>query len=380
MNRKEEKIFQYLDSISKKEKDLIFCVIGAGNGGLAMAGHLAFKGFHVRLVNRTDEKLNAVRWHGGIVLNGEVKGFGKIELATSVFHDGVKDADVIMVCTPATAHEDIAKKIAPYLKEGQIVVLNPGRTFGALEFLNIIRKKGNKNKVIICETQTFIYASRAISQFEVNIFRIKNSVPLATIPAFWIPSVLKVINIAFSQFIAGDNVLATSFENIGAVFHPAITVMNAGWIEATHGDFDYYLEGVTPAVAKVLEEIDRERIAVASALGIRVLSAREWLYLTYDSSGSNLYEAIKNTLSYKGIKAPSSIMHRYIWEDVPMSLVPICSVGEMFGLNLKSIRQIISLASIMHKTDYWKKGRTVERLNISGLSVKQIRRLTIDGF
>ncbi len=232
-------------------------------------------------------------------------------------------------------------------------------------------------RVLLAETQTFIYASRALSRYEGYIYRIKNSVPLATLPAYWIPDALAILKPAFPQFRAGSNILSTSLENIGAVFHPALTILNAGWIEETHGNFDYYLQGITPSIAQLLEQVDKERIAVATALGIRSVSAREWLYLSYDAAGRNLYEAIHNTESYRGIKAPSNIFHRYIFEDVPMSLVPLASIGAMLGVPTPVIEIIIRLGSIMHNKDYWKEGRTVDKLGLSGLSVKQIRQLVV---
>ncbi|MBM3313682.1 NADP transhydrogenase subunit alpha, partial [candidate division WOR-3 bacterium] len=151
-----------------------------------------------------------------------------------------------------------------------------------------------------------------------------------------------------------------------------------GWIEATHGDFDYYSQGITPSVAKLLEQVDRERIAVARALGIATVSAREWLYLTYDSPGKDLHEAIQNTGGYRGIRAPATIAHRYIFEDVPSSLVPLASLGAMLNAPCPTIELVIRLASVMHGRDYWQEGRTVERLGLAGLSVEEIRRL-VDG-
>jgi opine dehydrogenase len=88
-----------------------------------------------------------------------------------------------------------------------------------------------------------------------------------------------------------------------------------------------------------------------------------------------LYEAIRNTGSYRGIKAPAGIDHRYISEDVPMSLVPIASLGAMLGVRTPAIEMIIQLGSILHSTDYWAVGRTVESLGIAGLTVRQIRRM-----
>ena len=119
--------------------------------------------------------------------------------------------------------------------------------------------------------------------------------PAAALPSFRTPEILGALENAFPQFQAGGDVLSTSLENIGAVFHPALTLLNAGWIEETRGDFEYYHQGITPAVASVLQRIDDERLAVARALGVRTVSAREWLYLAYDSSGDDLCAAIRAT-------------------------------------------------------------------------------------
>jgi len=63
---KDEGIQGILKAARSKGKSLRFCVVGAGHGGLAMAGHLGIMGFPVNLYNRTDERLEGVRWHGGV--------------------------------------------------------------------------------------------------------------------------------------------------------------------------------------------------------------------------------------------------------------------------------------------------------------------------
>ena len=368
-----------LKDVKAKGKKALWCVVGAGNGGISMAGHLGFMGFEVRLYNRTDEHLNAVRWYGGIELEGAVEGFGPVSLATSSIQAAVEGADVVMIVTPSTAHYSLAAAIVPFLHDGQVIVLNPGRTGGALEFRAVLKRSESRVKPIIVEAQTFIYASRAVSRHKGHIYKIKNGVPASALPSHMTPDALAVLNQAFPQFTAGSNVLATSLENIGAVFHPALTLLNAGWIESTEGNFEYYIQGMSPAVAKVLEKIDDERLAVARALGIRTVSAREWLYLTYDSPGDTLCAAIKATTGYFGIKAPPTINHRYIWEDVPMSLVPMSSIGAMLGIPTPTIDMIITLAELMNGSDYRAVGRTVETLGIKGMSVEQIHRLVTEG-
>ena len=372
------RILSHLQEAASKGKATRFCVAGAGNGGLAMAGHLGILGFQVSLYNRTDERLVGARWHGGIEVEGAVNGFGPLQVATSNIEEALKEADVVMVVTPATAHASLARAMGPFLRDGQIVLLNPGRTGGALEFRKILVDMKITARPVIAEAQTFIYASRALNRHKAHIFKIKNEVPIATLPSYWIPEALAVLRQAFPQFTAGGNVLSTSMENIGAVFHPALTILNAGWIEETQGNFEYYLQGITPSVALVLQKIDEERLDVARALGVRSVSAREWLYLSYDSPGRNLHEAIHNTEAYRGIKAPPSIAHRYIWEDIPMSLVPIVAIGSLLGVPTPTIEMIIRLGSLLHGRDYAAEGRTAERLGLAGLSLKEIHMIVAD--
>ena len=350
-----------------------FCVAGAGHGGMAMAAHLALTGCKVNLYNRTEARIAPVRERGGIDVTGEVQGFATLHRVTADPAEAVKDVDVVMVVVPATAHRNIVTALGPHLADGQVLVLNPGRTGGALEAAQVLREVNPTVRPYVAEAQTLLYASRVTNPGQVRIFGIKNSVPLATLPAYQVVDVLPVIRKALPQFVPGDNVLKTSLDNIGAVFHPAITVLNAARIEDTHGDFEYYVEGVTPAVAAVLEAIDRERVAVAAALGIRANTAREWLYLAYDAAGKTLLDAVRANPGYGGIKAPATVLHRYISEDVPASLVPIASIGQMFGVPTPAIRAIITLASTMHGVDYWAEGRTADRLGIRGMSLKDLR-------
>ncbi len=354
-----------------------FAVLGAGHGGLAMAGHLSIMGFDVKLFNRSKEKLWGVQSTGGIRIEGDdVEGFGEIKVASTNVTEVIEGVDIIMVVVPATGHRCIAETVAPHLKDGQIVILNPGRTFGAIEFKQVLDSKGCEADVIVAEAQTLIYASRAIGPAHAKIFKIKNSIPVSSIRAYMIPHVLKKLRMAYPQFVPGDNVFKTSFDNIGAIFHPVVCLMNAGWIEDI-SEFQFYVQGIQDSVARILEKIDQERVSVAAALGIRALTAREWLYLAYDASGKNLRSAILANPGYRGIMAPTNLEVRYITEDIPMSLVPIASIGDLLDVPTPTIKAFIHMASIIHNTDYWAEGRNVQRLGIENMTLKELRLLAI---
>jgi opine dehydrogenase len=360
---------------------LTITVIGAGHGGKAMAGDLALRGYAVRLCNRTHTHIDEIAARGGIevTLEDGQQDYGPIQLATGNVADALDGAMLIMIVIPASGHRDIALACAPYLQDGQIIILNPGRTGGALEFRHTLVEAGCSADVIIAEAGTFLLTSRSTGPAQALIFRRKNTVPLAALPATDTQSALDVLQEVYPQFIAAPNVLHTSLNNMGAVFHPALTLLNAGWIEATGGDFEFYVEGVTPSTAKMLERLDLERVTVAAALGIRAQTACEWLTRAYSAHGENLYEAMHDNPGYKGIRAPNKLRHRYIFEDVPYSLVPIAELGQRFGVDVRAIDSMIRLANILAGTDYFHRGRTLDRMGLVGLSRSEITRLVNTG-
>lgn len=356
-------------------KNVNYTVIGAGHGGKAMAAHLALMGHLVTLYNRTPETIKTIRTRKGIELEsfpGGPTGFAKLKKCTSDIQEALNEAHVVMVVVPSSAHRDIAQACAPHLKDGQIIVLHPGRTCGAIEFVKVLRESNCSANVTVAEAETFIYASRSIGPAQAHIFSIKDAVPLAALPATRTQQVLDTINEAYPQYIDGGNVLKTGLDNMGAIFHPALTILNAGWIESTKGDFQFYIDGVTLSTARVLEVLDRERVTIAAALGVRAMTAMEWLKMAYDATGENLYESVHANPGYYGIKAPNRLEHRYIFEDVPMSLVPMAALGKRYGVSTRAIESIIHLASIIHRTDYWRRGRTLDKLGIENLSVSEL--------
>ncbi len=363
------------------DNEIRYTVIGAGHGGKAMAADLAAKGFAVKLYNRTAERIGEIALLNEIELEFEsgVTRRCRLETATSDIAEALDDTDVIMVVVPASGHRDIARICAPHLRDGQIMILNPGRTGGALEVRQILDREGCAADVIVAEAGTLLFASRSTGPAQARIFRRKNTVPLAALPATRTGHVLETVCEAYPQFIPVPSVLHTSLDNMGAIFHPALTLLNAGRIESTRGDFQFYIDGTTRSTARVLEVLDRERVTIAAALGVRARTALRWLRDAYSAKGETLYESIQSNPGYQGIKAPRNLRHRYIFEDVPFSLVPLTSLGKQFGVDTWAIDALIQLASVIHGTNYFERGRGVEDMGLKGLRVCEVKRYVQEG-
>lgn len=346
------------------DKKKVF-VCGGGHQGLSMAAHLALNGISVTMWNRTPGNIQEVIDTNAIFCNGIVNGVAYIEQASSNVEDVV--SDFVMVTTPSSAHKDVAKRLAPYVHKDMVIILNPGRTFGAIEFATTLLECGVKELPHIAETQTIVYTCRRSAKNRTTIFALKEDVAIAALKDSSIEYIMeRMPDCIRYHFNPVNSIAYTSLENVGMVLHCAPVLMNVGWIETPKVDFKYYYDGISENIAALLEKIDNERILVSKKLGYIIESTANWMKRVYGVEGKDLFECIRNNETYKEIDAPPTIYCRYILEDVPNGLVPIEYVASQLGLETPNITMIINLACSLLNTDFRENGRrfTLEQLSM----------------
>ena len=346
-------------------------VLGTGNGGQAMAAHLAINGHCVNLYGRDKKIVNTLSLKNEITLCGKINGTGKLNFITNDLQKAVENCEIIMIVTTANAHRDLAIQLSKYLKNEQIVVFNPGRTGGALEFSQALKEQSFTQKTYIAEAQTLIYACRIIETGVVNVIGVKDKVFLSAFPLQDTDFVLNKLANLYSCFIPAKNVLATSLENIGAMLHPSVILFNAAAIERGH-KFYFYRE-MTEVVADFIENLDEERLSLGKAYEIDLISVKDWVSFAYNKiEGNTLYERIQNNPAYYNILAPTTIRCRQLLEDIPTGLVPMVELGKMAGVKMPLCESLIKICSILLKHDFYKEGRTLKKLGLTGLSKNEI--------
>ncbi len=343
-----------------------FCVIGAGSGGRAFAAYIASKGYPISLYNRSFSRIKDIKEKRGIKAIGALEGFYPIDVITQDLKLAVKDADVLMVVTPASSHKEIAKKLAPFLTNGQIIILNPGRTFGSIEFKRIIKRKRSKIEIYIGEAQTLLFTARELEGNLVNIIKIKDSVNFSTFPEKHVHFIYDVIKEVFPQFIPIDDYLEVTLNNIGMLLHPAISLFNAASMERGK-KFKFYRDGATSRVCEVLENVQLEINKIFKKLGLKRFNYQNWAKESYGINANSIFKAIQNVEAYKNIQAPQQLITRYFTEDIPTGLVPTASLGKFLEIDTPTINSIIHLSNILCGSNFRKKGRTVKKLKLQNL-------------
>lgn len=348
---------------SKKNK---WTVIGGGNGGQTTAGHLGMMGFNVTLYDIFEETVFQINEQGGIYLEGALEGFGNVK-ATMNIKKALKDANIVIVTVPATSHEFVAKTCAPYLKDEQIIIINPAATFGSLQFRKNLDDEGCKAKIILAETNTLLYGCRIIHPGRTRVFGLKNRILIASIPAAECNKAVNQLQQAFPQFEKAKNILVTSLDNTNPILHPATTILNTGIIESEQ-DWRFYVDGFTPSVGQYVEKMDKERIDIGQELDIHLESCLKQVEIEYDVLEDTLSGAMRNNPVYRNIKGDNTLDTRYLTEDIPMGLVPIVSLGKMLALPVQRMEAVINMGELLLNQNLRTNARTLKSLGVNHLN------------
>lgn len=340
----------------EQRKHFNYCIIGAGHGGQALAAYVRYLGNPTVLYNRTKIVIDQIKAYGGIELQGIINAKVTEMNVTSKLKEALEQSQIIMVCIPAHAHQDIASNMAPFLNENHVIVINPGRTLGAIMFSKYLKEAGFTIDIPIIETDTFVLTSRKIRPGISQVFSRKKRVQIAGLNPDQTKIAYDMLVHSFPMMKPARSMVETSLNNIGMIFHPFAALMNIARIE-NEESYLHYKEGITPSIAKFLEKLDEERLALAKYFGVELHSALEWLGDVYGVSGNNLYEALQNTHQYDEIVAPTDVNTRYVFEDIPTGIVPFLALTKLAKTPNIHLQLVLDLANRIYSIDFSMIGR-----------------------
>jgi opine dehydrogenase len=375
------------------EKDLI-AVLGGGNGGHAIAANLSLAGFKVNFFEllRFAESFEKVLRTKEIQIQGiSIDGVAKLNLATTDIQQAIKDAEVIFVITPAFGHKAMAEVCAPFVQDGQIIVLMPG-SGGSLEFINIFKQKKVKREVTFAESCTLPYGARLKGPGHVSVLINAMILPTGVFPSKKTEEVIPKLKQFYSMIIPAKDVLEAAINNPNPIVHPVATLLSATRIEHSKGEFYLYAEGMTPAVARTYESLNQERLSICKTLGYKLYHWDNLEFKDYNLGETEeecRYRILNTSMDaafgkdgiYAGIKmkGPEHLKDRYVTEDVPYGMVLLSTLGDLLRVPTPTHDAVIQLASTINRTDYWKTGRGMKQLGLSKLDKKGLKKFLFKG-
>ena len=342
-------------------------VIGAGNSGCAQSIKLIQNGHQVNLIKTSyslhDDNFEYLLKTGEIscldTTDGDREFALKPSMITRDLEKGLEGVEAIMVLTQSLQHRDLAKKIGPLLKDGQIVFIIPGN-MGSTQFA----KYSVGKHIIYVEGESTPYDARIITPGKVEILfkNVRNAVSfLNKKDEQYLPVVTSLFG---THKYLRTNIVETTMHNPNMIVHTVGTIMSASRIEYAEGQFWMYREAFSPSIWSLIEKLDEEKKQVIKAYGgehvISYLDACKWRNeedLSIDS-----LEVFKNYAATGGPKGPENLNTRYIYEDVPMELCMLEKLSEYKGISTPIASALITIASALKNTDYRKQGYSIEEV------------------
>jgi opine dehydrogenase len=358
-------------------------VLGGGNGSFAAAGDFTLQGHDVRLWRRDADLVAAQRAADSRILLKDSRGRHDVKLAlvTTDIADAVHEAELVLCPAPAFAQTDIARALAPHLRDGQVVFLPPA-TFGTMIFAKAAHDAGNRAEVSFAETGTLPWLTRKHGPFEVAITIRAKRLPVGVFPLRTADHALDVIGRAFPDVIepCGD-ALSGALMNAGPIIHPPLIVMNAGPIEHFER-WDIHKEGTQPAIRRVTDALDAERIAVREALGYGAPhfplahhyadEGEIWMY------GRGSHDRLTDSGDWR--ERILLTEHRYMREDLRLGLSLLVSAAELAGVATPLARSFLAIGGAICSQHFFAAGRTLESLGLGSLNRSELQHLLREGF
>lgn len=374
-------------------------VLGAGNIGYAIAGDMTLMGHQVNLYEipeLAERNLDPIKEHGGIEtqpLRPSVKlsrtGLAMPDKLTSDIKEAVKGVNVIFLTVPSHVHTAFFNLLVPHLENGQMVVIQTGN-WGSFELEDKMWNKGilPDKDIKIAETNIAPYACRrfAYSKDRTKPWLVMHSAPgyhasgsqyLAAMPATDTDDVLRVLHRMYPKLQRAESIIETSSMNFNLI-HIPVMVCNAGILESRKGDFYFWKEGVSPKVGKVLDAVDKERVEVLQAIGLDAESLLSYYWPNAENWHDGIHTYYHATQTSHATKiwvegyGNQPFRYRYLAEDTPCQMIPLVSLGDLLEVSTPTMDGLVQLASILSEIDYWRIGRTVDKMGFTGLKGKQI--------
>jgi len=349
-------------------------IIGAGSGGLAFATYFANAGISVTVYDNDITKINALKEKRCISVTGIINADVDSLTFTDSLEEALSDVRLIMVSITTNNIAKLAINIAPFINPSQIFVLNPGHTFGALEFVYTLKANGVQELPIVAETQDLIFVSKLDKDYNLKIIGIKKQMDIASYNPKDINEVISVLLPYFPQFNPVKNIWITSLNNMSSILHPIPTLLNISRVEGNE-DYLYYCDGITQTVAEIMNLADQERLAIGQALDVNLIPILDWMKSAYNTGGNTIYECIQNNKAYSQILGPKTKEHRFIFEDILSGLVPLTSMGHKLNISTRTMDAFIDLGNIISRRDYRKEGRTLDKIGLDQMEIDSIKNL-----
>lgn len=321
-------------------------ILGAGPAGLALAADLERHGTPTLVHSHPSHLQHAlsVQQTGHLRVEGVFEGIVNLRITTDMA-EAVAFSHVIVLAVPSSGQETMLQQLRPHDVRRHTLIAVPGNLFSLL----LLAKDAEMEAANVLETNLSPYACR-MEDGRLQVYGKKRCVFISALRGDADAVRLDEVQAVFPgvRLRWCSSVAEVCLSNINGVLHPLMVLMNAGRIEDTQGagGFLLYREGLTRSVATAAEALDRARIGIGAALGLRLRTAVEASNECYGQRFADLVDLARYSPPHNRLRAPAAVLSRNVSEDVPGLLVAWHGLAETLGVDASPISAVIVLAEM----------------------------------
>jgi opine dehydrogenase len=324
-------------------------ILGAGAIAYANAALLCRDGHDVILWSPSGQRTEKLASGAPLIATGAVVGRFHPRIAASCAA-ALADAEAVVVAVPGYAHRHVLDAAAPHLRGEQTVVFSSHMSLAALYLAELLRKRGVATP--IAALGTTVVTGRQTAPDAVTVGTIRTRLDVAVLPESAAARGIAVCRALFGdRFVARSGLLAVALSNLNAQNHLAIALCNLTRMEL--GETWGQNRHLTPAVARLMEALDAERLAIANAFGLTVRTIHEHFHLSFDVPMGPLAEMAQALAQRpRDVNGPTTLDTRYVTEDVPFGLVPTIRLAALVGVPAPLHEAGVRLMSALYGRDF----------------------------
>ena len=351
-------------------------IAGAGSIAMGTAALLHRNGHDPMLWSPSGESTAALAGGADLVANGAVDAAFRPRLA----HDAkglARDNDVLLLALPAYGHKAVMDAMAPHVRSTQHIIISSHASLGAVYLMQLLDRRGIEAPITAWGT-TAVTARRR-SGTEVRVNTVRRLVDLCTVPDLRSKDGLAICQRLFgNRFQPRDGLLAITLSNLNPQNHMGIALGNMTRME--HGETWSQGRNVTPNVGRLLEQLDRERLAIASALDLEVRTIFEHFHLSFHVPVASISEMNQQMHARgRGGTGPATSDSRYVTEDVPYGLVATVALGALAQRPARLHEAGIRIFSAMYGRDFMAENELLRALDLRRTDIRDLQRAARTG-
>lgn len=252
-------------------------ILGAGAVAYGKAALLCRDGHDVTLWSPSGKRTATLATGAPLVATGAVAGHFHPRIAASCA-DALSGAEAVVVAVPGYGHRHVLDAAAPFLRSEQVVVFSSHMSLAALYLAELLRKRGVTTP--IAALGTTVTTGRQTGPDAVNVGSVRARLDVAVLPQSAAARGLEACRELFGhRFVPRQGLPAIALSNLNAQNHLAIAMCNLTRMEL--GEAWGQNRHITPAVARLIEALDAERLAIATAFGVEVRTIHEHFHLSF---------------------------------------------------------------------------------------------------